>query len=335
MNLDEFKNKWLGKPADFDGAYGNQCVDLYRFYVHEVLGFPQSPGVGGAAEIWDSADPKYYDFITNNPKDTDQFPTPGDIVIWNRKMGSGAGHVAIVLGGTTGSTLHVLETDGTTGTGLVQEKLRPYTNVIGWLHPKESMGTINLETTKFEELVKKSTQWDKTVNYLKPGSDPTFTSFEDLQTIVAGLKSRATDSENKLTQCQAELKNREEQVSRLKEEIAAGESMRIDLQNQLNNTSKKVDEMMGVYEGKLTDLKGQVNTLASEKGELNKTIAQLELEIKRLNDRINELIKNCTTDITLWDAIKLIGLWFTRRAKGINLRSTDDTTPVPTIEKPI
>ena len=63
MTLKQFIDKWLGNKADYDGYFGGQCVDLYRFYVKEVLALKQSPGVGGASEIWHSADHNLYNFI--------------------------------------------------------------------------------------------------------------------------------------------------------------------------------------------------------------------------------------------------------------------------------
>jgi hypothetical protein len=54
MTIGEFIKKWNGKVCDFDGKYGSQCVDLYRMYVKEVLGYPQSPPVEGAKDIWNT-----------------------------------------------------------------------------------------------------------------------------------------------------------------------------------------------------------------------------------------------------------------------------------------
>lgn len=49
MNHQQFKDKRLGKWVDFDGAYGNQCVDLAKQYVKEVYGFVMWP-VGSAKD---------------------------------------------------------------------------------------------------------------------------------------------------------------------------------------------------------------------------------------------------------------------------------------------
>ena len=158
MTLNEFVNKYLGKKVDFDGYYGGQCVDLYRQYVKDVLGFPQSPGVGGAAEIWDSASPEYYDFIPNTPTGV---PEPGDIVIWNRRMGGGFGHVAIFLNGDVNSFTSLDQNWPTLDK--VTKTEHNYNSVIGWLHPKENMpddGTINIPKKTFEDLVTKATKLD-------------------------------------------------------------------------------------------------------------------------------------------------------------------------------
>lgn len=88
MTLDQFITTYSGKKIDFDGAYGGQCVDLYRQYVKEVLNYPQSPKVVGAAEIYDTASNDYYLKIRNSETNV---PLKGDIVIWNKNAGGGGG----------------------------------------------------------------------------------------------------------------------------------------------------------------------------------------------------------------------------------------------------
>ena len=277
MTLEQFKAKWLGKPADFDGQYGNQCVDLYRFYVKEVLGFPQSPGVGGASEIWDSADPNYYDFIFNTPMGT---PQSGDIVIWNRKMGGGFGHVAIALDGSSITNLKLLETDGTTGTGLVQLKDRSYSNVIGWLHPKENMAN-ELETCMADRLK----FWQE--------RDTARADLEALNTQIAGYKSRITDLTNQLGTAQAEVKNREEQISRLKVDMLTLEEGVKRLTDQVYLKQQEINQAVqdkATLAIEVEQLKVQVETLKSQatQGEVTisfkdliKLILQQKITIKK------------------------------------------------------
>ncbi len=84
MTLNEFVIKWSGKMCEWDGKFGGQCVDLFRQYVHEVLGLPQPKGVEGAKDFWINyeTDPN----LKNNflkLTNTDEFvPIAGDVPIW-------------------------------------------------------------------------------------------------------------------------------------------------------------------------------------------------------------------------------------------------------------
>jgi len=79
MTFQEFIKKWLGKGIDYDGAYGNQCMDVYRQYVKEVLQEKQSPAVKGAKDVWNTYLPTVFTRIENKPENR---PENGDVVIW-------------------------------------------------------------------------------------------------------------------------------------------------------------------------------------------------------------------------------------------------------------
>ena len=44
MTLSEFITKYDRKIVDYDGAYGAQCVDLFRQYSKDVLGIKEHTG---------------------------------------------------------------------------------------------------------------------------------------------------------------------------------------------------------------------------------------------------------------------------------------------------
>lgn len=142
MTLQQFITKYNGKKWDFDGSYGAQCVDLFRFYVRDVMESPQPKGVTGAKDFWTAypTDPnlnKYFDRIENTPTGV---PSPGDVMIWGSKYGQ-YGHIAIVT-----------EADVNAFTALSQNdpigrethlKKYNYNSVLGWLHPKKgTMSTL-------------------------------------------------------------------------------------------------------------------------------------------------------------------------------------------------
>lgn len=97
--VDEFFNRWNGKPLDYDHAFGNQCVDVMRAFVSEVHGLPPYtaiPYTGEAAKIFDNfKDNQYFTKILNEKTN---IPVRGDIIFWGYYpfLYSSVGHVAIV-----------------------------------------------------------------------------------------------------------------------------------------------------------------------------------------------------------------------------------------------
>lgn len=101
VTLDQFVAKWLGRKADFDGAYGGQCVDLFRFYVKEVLNLPQPKPVKGAKDFWYgyAQDPNLFANYEKIPNTLWAVPKKGDVMVWDAYKGNPFGHVAIYLDG--------------------------------------------------------------------------------------------------------------------------------------------------------------------------------------------------------------------------------------------
>lgn len=133
MTLQDFIGINNGRKLDYDGYYGAQCVDLYRFYLKDVLNVPQSPSVVGAKDIWNTYRTADFERIPNTPFG---IPQPGDIMVWNANKGGGYGHVAIITNAAlmwfdafsqndpAGSPAHI--------------KRYSYNNVYGWLRPKKA-----------------------------------------------------------------------------------------------------------------------------------------------------------------------------------------------------
>jgi len=131
MTFDEFIKKWEGSGIDFDGHYGDQCVDLYREYVKDVLGLPQSPPVRGAEDIWDSYLPDHYERILNT---IEAIPQKGDIMIFN--FGE-YGHVSIFI---SGGQLQFTSFDQNYPLGsFCAKRNHDYYSIIGWLRPKNGI----------------------------------------------------------------------------------------------------------------------------------------------------------------------------------------------------
>lgn len=132
MTLQEFIDLNAGQYVNFDTMYGPQCMDLYRKYVQDVLGFNQSKPVRNAAAVWYNYPLALYERIANGPTN---YPQPGDIVIWSKWYSrSLTGHIAICVdAGDSWLTCFSQNDPGGTPAML---KEYGYRHVLGWLRPK-------------------------------------------------------------------------------------------------------------------------------------------------------------------------------------------------------
>lgn len=106
--LDQFVANKIGKPTDFDGNYGPQCVDLVRFYFADVLKMPQPKGVNGARDFYEKfeSDPVLVKYFTKMPNTLAWIARKGDVIVWGDGTGKKIlpdgrliylGHVGICL----------------------------------------------------------------------------------------------------------------------------------------------------------------------------------------------------------------------------------------------
>ena len=133
MKIDEFITKYMGKKVDFDGAYGAQCVDLFRQYCQDVLGLPHTGSVDGAKDLYEK-----YSNLPNEVKYFERFSrgvVTGDVVIWGPTEKNPYGHVAIVVGNMPGRDLLVFEQDGLKQDG-AKLTIRTIDNLLGYLRKR-------------------------------------------------------------------------------------------------------------------------------------------------------------------------------------------------------
>jgi len=157
----------------------------------------------------------------------------------------------------------------------------------------------------YEHLVNGATVRKDVASYLEL-SDPDNTQFVEIQRVIAGLKSRATDLQTQLTKAQTDATNNSEQVSRLKEQLLNDEKLRAGLTNSLNEAMQKLSGVQKVYEDQLAVKQGQVDTIAKEKGQLNVTIQTLTSTVEQQKTRITELVANQTKTYTVGELVMMI-----------------------------
>lgn len=122
--------------VDFDGAYGKQCVDLFRAFHRDVLGRNKQPrGVVGAKDFWANydTDSELKDNYTKIPNTADFVPIEGDVMVWSNGT---YGHIAICNGVADTNTFKSLDQNWTNNRE-INIVTHNYTNVFGVLRPKE------------------------------------------------------------------------------------------------------------------------------------------------------------------------------------------------------
>lgn len=136
MNFIDFINKYTGKKVDYDGAFGAQCVDLFRQYCKDVLEIKEHTGaVTGARELYINYTkmPLEQKYFTQEAAATAQY---GDVVVWDKTSTNSYGHVAIFIGWVDASKMLVFQQDGIAEDG-AKLALREMKNCLGCLRRKK------------------------------------------------------------------------------------------------------------------------------------------------------------------------------------------------------
>jgi len=302
MNFDEFIAKYLGKKVDFDGAYGGQCVDLFRQYNKDCLGIAQPRGVNGAADFWTNydSDPNLKNNFDKIPNTPTGLPQKGDVMFWNKNAGGGFGHVAIYIQGNVNSFVSLDQNWPTLDK--VTKTTHDYKNVLGWMRPKG--GNMGELPANFGDIVKKSTNWDDTHRYFELNGDPKDTSVEDVKQVVGGIKSTATSAKNdlaeskkQLAKANTEIANRIDQVANITAECQTLLTLKNAELQALKSASQNIDKLRGQYEGTITDLSAQVRELQKAGGIKDIRITELESELEQAKkgivkeDGLSKIIK--------------------------------------------
>lgn len=197
-------------------------------------------------------------------------------MVWNGRVGGGAGHVAVTLEGNK-SMFNSLDQNWSQVERVTLEA-HNYTNVSGWLRPKHvaNSDTISIEKKLFERLVSNSTKWDE---FIAAG----FESAEKTKDILEGHQSRATMYQNKFEEEEKKVAVEKEKTKQAKDDLAVKEAechTKVDsLQAQIDELSKTNPDLEKVrieYEGLLRVMRESRDYYKSDLNKANVRIAELQ-----------------------------------------------------------
>lgn len=229
MTVDQFVKKYQGKKLDWDKAYQGQCVDLFRYYVHEVLQLSQPRGVVGAADFWTNyqSDPILRDNFEKIPNTPEFVPKKGDVVIWNKKAGGGFGHIAVFI---EGGVMNFTSFDQNWRALNVSELTKhDYKNVYGVLRPKGKSMSKELEEclAQHKKLVDEANQKDKELRGLE----------EEIEMLERQVKTLKKDHKAFEVSVAEQLAAKDKQISAYKGEVTKKETKIAELEAALEEAT--------------------------------------------------------------------------------------------------
>jgi hypothetical protein len=225
MTFQEFLEKWNGKPCDFDGWYGTQCMDLMHQYIVDVLGITDGRVLAAAAakDVYNNFDNifghEHFDKIPNTPTG---MPQEGDIIFWS----SGTyGHVAVVISATL-NKITSFDANFEYTNCHVQEHTYGY--CLGWLRYKGTMPS-SLEAELDQCRKDRDGHYnDKMALYKEEGFEGPFNltvaieKIKMLMSIEQQVKlkdQQLLDAQAKITDLQKEAVKKEEELKTLQKDM--------------------------------------------------------------------------------------------------------------------
>lgn len=268
MTLQQFKDKYLGKQVEFHsfgaGAW-NQCVDLVNAYINEVLDnhtkdYTEIIGTN-AKDFNTKYDPEDFDWIANTPQGV---PQQGDIIVWNGRVGGGAGHVAIFLEGDVKS-FKSLDQNWSQKERVTLET-HNYTNVSGWLRPR------NFQQTDLQgELDKTREERDRNWSFFAGLCDIMRTEHnfdvakEELKKLIT-YQDKVLEKDKQLEDANKKINSLEDDLRRLKTESETILAENVKLENDVLNQKSQILKQ-----------EATINTFTKELNELRK-LCQIQIQ---------------------------------------------------------
>lgn len=249
MTLQQFKDKYLGKQVEYHsygaGAY-NQCVDLINAYINEVLDnstkdYTEIIGTN-AKDFNTKYDPEDFDWIANTPSGV---PQTGDIIVWNGKVGGGAGHVGIFLQGDA-NKFTSLDQNWSKVEHVTVEN-HTYTNVSGWLRPKN----------------KQEINYQAIIDQLREERDNNYRMFVALCDIMGTSHNldiakeelkKLVSMEDIVRDKDRQLEDAKKKIESLTDDIKAVEQSLTEAEQEATRLTKQVDEQQKTIDGQANDL---------------------------------------------------------------------------------
>ena len=259
--MKEFIDKWKGKPCDFDGWYGTQCMDLMHFYVYEMLGVKDATVLAAPSAKQVYTNFKWGDLFSKIDNTPTGVPKEGDIIFW----GNGEwGHVAIFIEGDA-NRFTSFDANWPTGS-LPHVQEHNYKDVLGWIKfiPQEdensaTQNELDLLQVELDEMRVSRNDWKKKYNEISEKYTLELSEkqkhIESLQNTLSETNSNLTSLSKMHSDTQAELNALRIELGALKDEYDLyGEEKQGEIEVLQENLTLQVENCAKI-EVELSELK--------------------------------------------------------------------------------
>lgn len=268
MTFDEFISKYTGKPVDFDGYYGVQCMDLMHQYHYDVLGLKDARTLAAplARNVYENFNSmvgkEYFEKIANTPTGV---PQKGDIMFWNNSVGD-AGHVAIFISGDE-NNFKSFDANWPVGTN-PHVQSHTYAGVYGWLRYKAPAAPQPQPDGIILADQSEKNAWTNFINYRR--TFPAGTNGQEGN--VEGFMSRLIARDGRVTSLETDLanakKDSESKDSQLEEQAKLIDSLTEKL--RISNAALEIAQKTN------TDKDGIIRDRETEIGNLTKSLTECQ-----------------------------------------------------------
>lgn len=218
VTLDQFINAWTNKKVPSRGGITGQCVSLVQHWAEDqgVTGTPVFP-VGNAYQMA-GLRPDYFTWVANSATN---YPSPGDIIVWNKTWGGGAGHTGIVTSANVNS-FQAFEQNNPTGSGAHLVNHPNYSGVLGWLKFKSKPQEDNVNI-----IVKNKQGYEGDAAFWVKAYDERNDQWTQVQTVtlpalqkqIADLQAQAKSQQDQIATLNTQLKTSADKVAELEKQV--------------------------------------------------------------------------------------------------------------------
>jgi hypothetical protein len=149
MAYADFKTQMLTRTTglDIDSSGDFDCVDIAKAYAQNLfpgVGWVTLVGYGNAKDLWGRINENYFTKIPNDPKDANQLPLPGDIMVFDKTPIAGYsnqfdnpyGHVGVCDTADKSGYNLLQQASGTGKKPWIGYAQWNYRKCLGWYRPK-------------------------------------------------------------------------------------------------------------------------------------------------------------------------------------------------------